>query len=112
MDMSKVNALDMSDPAVAKAYKVDEAFAHEHAVEADVATKRAAGVLSDKELKSLTDTKYAKFQEIGAKAQQEGYNAVKFPSVRGAGNNYVLYSDDATFINSVMKPQMVMPATK
>ena len=112
MDMSKVKALDMTDPATAKAYKVEEAFAHEHAVEAKVAAKRAEGVLSDKELERLINTKYAKFQEIGSQAQTEGYNAVKFPSVRGEGSNYVIYSDDAAVINQIMKPQMVVPATK
>ena len=102
MDVSKIKALDMSDPAIAKAYKVDEAFAHEHAVEREVATEMAKGGHTPAELQSikeLTKTKYAKFQEIGAKAQAEGYNAVKFPSVRGAGNNYVIYTDDVTFIN-------------
>ena len=88
MDMAKVKALDMTDPATAQRYGVDEAFAHERAVEADVLAKRAEGVLSPEKISELEATKYAKFQEIGAKAQTEGYNAVKFPSVRGAGNNY------------------------
>ena len=112
MDMSKVKALDMTDPATAKAYHVEEAFAHERAVEADVLAKRAEGILPKEALDELTSTKYAKFQEIGARAQAEGYNAVKFPSVRGKGSNYVIYSKSKEFINQVMKPQMVMPATK
>ena len=112
MDMSQIKALDMTDPATAKAYGADAAFAHEAAVEAKVAAKRAEGVLSDKELGRLEATKYAGFQEIGARAQAEGYNAVKFPSVRGEGYNYVIYSESADFMNQVMKPQMVMPAVK
>ena len=115
MDMSKVKALDMTDPATAKVYKVEEAFAHEHAVEAKVAATRAKGGLGPDELKLLQEegaTKYAKFQEIGVKAQAEGYNAVKFPSVRGEGSNYVIYSTEKEFMKQVMKPQMVVPAVK
>ena len=112
MDMSKVKALDMTDPATAKAYKVEKAFAHEHAVEADVAAKRAAGGFTPDELDKLTNTKYAKFQAIGEQAKAEGYNAIKFPSVRSTGSNYVIYSDNPVFMNEVMKPQMVMPAVK
>jgi hypothetical protein len=58
MDMARIKALDLTDPATAKAYKVEEAFAHEHAVEAEVAAKRAEGILSDKELDKLTNTTY------------------------------------------------------
>ena len=112
MDMSQIKALDMTDPATAKAYGTQEAFAHEAAVEAQVAAKRAEGVLSKEDLDALTNTKYAKFQEIGIRAKTEGYNAVKFPSMRGEGYNYVIYSEDAGFMNQVMKPQMVMPAVK
>ena len=115
MDMSRIKALDMTDPVTAQQYGVNEAFAHEHAVEAEVAAERAKGALSPekiKELDELTKMKYAKFQAIGVQAKAEGYNAVKFPSVRGDGYNYVIYSKDAGFMNQVMQPPMVMPAVK
>lgn len=95
MDMSKIKALDMTDEATAQKYGVDEAFAHEHAVEAKVAAARARSGLSPDDLKELEQqevTKYSKFQEIGEQAKAEGYNTVKFPSVRGEGANYVIYS--------------------
>ena len=112
MDMSQIKALDMTDPATANAYGADAAFAHEAAVEADVVIEKSRGILDAKQIQELEATKYAKFQEIGTRAQAEGYNAVKFPSVRGEGYNYVIYSKNADFMNQVMKPQMVMPAVK
>lgn len=45
-------------------------------------------------------------QSIGAKAKSQGYNAIRFKSERGPGNNLAVLDD----FNEVLTPQMVSPA--
>ncbi len=49
---------------------------------------------------------YGQSQAIAEKAKQEGYNVIKYKSLRGEGNNYAVVDD----FNELLKPQMVSPA--
>ena len=42
---------------------------------------------------------------LGVKAVESGYNTIKFPSMRGEGNNFAVLSD----FNEILTPQMVVP---
>jgi hypothetical protein len=44
-------------------------------------------------------------QQIGDRAMADGYNAIRFPSLRGDGSNYAVLTD----FNTVLSPQMITP---
>lgn len=95
LDHSKLNTLDLTDPSIAKAWKLDDAFKLE---------KQA-------EITGQANAKYEPFQGIAEKAKVEGYNSIKFPSQRANGNNFVIFGDSKSFFKEVLSPQMVSPAT-
>ncbi|MGD1845527.1 MAG: RES family NAD+ phosphorylase [Salibacteraceae bacterium] len=90
-----MKVLDLTDPAVAKSWNLADAVKYE-----DDLVK--AGMTGPE--------KYAPFQEIATKARSEGYNAIRFPSKRADGNNFVIYGDTPEFFKSILKPQMITPA--
>lgn len=49
---------------------------------------------------------YSKSQAIARKAKNEGYNAIKYKSVRGEGNNIAVLDN----FNELLVPKMVSPA--
>lgn len=75
LDESKLNMLDLTDPTTAAAWGY------------------SGGPIS-----SATQT-------IGADAQAAGYNAIKYPSLRGAGANYAILDD----FNDIVTPMGVAP---
>lgn len=76
VNTSKLKVLDLTDPAVAAAWGYK------------------GGPIS-----SAT-------QAMGAKAKAQGFNAIRFKSLRGPGNNLSILDD----FNDILKPQMVSPA--
>jgi hypothetical protein len=96
---SKLKILDLTDPTVAKKWGLAEAKEFENKA-------LASGN------QGIIDTKYNKFKEIAKNARAKGYNAIKFESARAPGSNYVIYGETQDFFKEVLKPQMVMPASK
>jgi hypothetical protein len=98
MDESKLKTLDLTDPDIAKAWEYDKALKYEQKV--------VDGAI-DGEV-------YEKSIELSAKARTEGFNAIKFPSKRGAkgATNTVVYDTPEIPIKSIFSPEMIMPATK
>lgn len=50
----------------------------------------------------------AETRAIGPKAIQAGYDAIKFPSERGAGANFAILRD----FNAILTPKMVAPVPR
>jgi hypothetical protein len=76
LDMSKARVLDLTDPATAAKFGY------------------------------VGGEKSALTRAIGTRALQEGYNAIRFPSVRDpSGNNIAVIND----FNTILKPQIVTP---
>ncbi|NOQ65510.1 MAG: hypothetical protein GQ582_13445 [Methyloprofundus sp.] len=88
----------MTDPKKSKAWEYDKALEYEQKVEN----------------KLIKGYKYDKSIELSRKAREQGYNAIKFPSKRGAegATNMVIYHTDKVPVNNVLSPEMIMPATK
>ncbi|MBC7251962.1 MAG: RES domain-containing protein [Anaerolineae bacterium] len=82
LDLSKAKVLDLTDPAVAKAW----------------------GYVEDVE-------GYAAHQALAQKAVEEGYNVIRYRSYRGTGYNYALLKSDVNPFNfdEWLIPQMVSP---
>jgi hypothetical protein len=77
IDVSKVRVLDLTDPHVAAKFGY------------------GGGPITPQT------------QAIGARALEQGYSVIRFPSLRGEGNNLAILKD----FNTILKPQMVSPAT-
>ena len=57
----------------------------------------------------LETNNYNFTRPVAAKAIQQGYNAIKFPSLRSKGfNNYAIFNN-LSDINDILAPQMIMP---
>jgi hypothetical protein len=76
LDVSKAKVLDLSDPRVAKKWSY------------------------------RADEGYEESKVIAEKAKQDGYNVIKYKSLRGEGNNYAVVND----FEELLKPEMVTPA--
>ncbi len=100
MDENKLKTLDLTDPKNAKIWEYDKALEYEHKIE--------------KLGKNSVENKYKKSIDLSRKAREQGYNAIKFPSKRGAedATNMVIYHTDKVPVNSVFSPEKIMPATK
>lgn len=96
LDKSKLKILDLTDPEIAKKWEVNEASQIEKQFE-EIGKE---------------NQKYDGFKEISKKAQEQGYNAIKFTSKRADGNNFVIFGDNKEFFQEVLQPKMVTPATK
>jgi RHS repeat-associated protein len=83
LDLSKAKVLDLTDPAVAKAW----------------------GYVENVDA-------YAAHQQLAQKAMEQGYNVIKFQSYRGPGYNYALLHNPLNPFNfdEWLIPQMVSPA--
>jgi RES domain-containing protein len=55
----------------------------------DDGIRRAWGLAVD----DLTSDDYTRCQEIARAARDDGYEAIRFPSARGAGENYAVFLD-------------------
>jgi RES domain-containing protein len=55
----------------------------------DEDVRRAWGLTTD----DLEGNDYARCQEIARAARDDGYEAIRFPSARGAGENYAIFLD-------------------
>jgi hypothetical protein len=75
LDLSKAKVLDLTDPAVVKKWG------------------------------SPGGNNYAKTQAIAKKAQEAGFDAIKFPSQRAGGNNIAIFDK----FDEILSPQMVTP---
>jgi RES domain len=73
IDLSKAKVLDLTDPAVVKKWG------------------------------SPAGNSYAKTQAIAKKAQEAGFDAIKFPSQRASGNNIAIFDK----FDEILSPQMV-----
>jgi RES domain-containing protein len=75
LDLSKAKVLDLTDPAVVKKWG------------------------------SPGGNNYAKTQAIAKKAQEAGFDAIRFPSQRAGGNNIAIFDK----FDEILSPQMVTP---
>jgi len=82
LDLSKAKVLDLTDPAIAKAW----------------------GYVEDVNA-------YTAHQQLAQKAMEQGYNVIKFQSYRGPGYNYALLHNPLNPFNfdEWLIPQMVSP---
>jgi hypothetical protein len=82
LDLSKAKVLDLTDPAIAKAW----------------------GYVEDVDA-------YTAHQQLAQKAMEQGYNVIKFQSYRGPGYNYALLHNPLNPFNfdEWLIPQMVSP---
>jgi RES domain-containing protein len=55
----------------------------------DEAVRKAWGLTLD----DLAGDEYARCQEVARAARDDGYEAIRFPSARGAGQNYAVFLD-------------------
>lgn len=94
LDKSKLKVLDLTDANTAKQWNLGDAMNYENNM-----------ISSNSE-----NLKYDKFQELAIKAQNEGFNAIKFKSFRGTSNNLVIFGEDKDFFKQTLQPQMIMPA--
>ncbi len=78
MDLSKAKVLDLTDPTVVKDWG------------------------------SPGGNNYAKTQAIAKKAQESGYNVIKFPSQRATGDNLAIFDN----FDEILTPQMITPVPK
>jgi hypothetical protein len=96
IDRSQLKVLDLTDPYTAKIWKLSDARKYEIA-----------------NLSKSPTEYYSKFQDIANLAIQKGYNSIKFTSYRNSGGiNLVLLENNKVFFKQVLKPQMIVPATK
>jgi len=58
----------------------------------DEEIRTAWGITTD----DLRGDDYARCQEIARAARDDGYEAIRFPSARGAGENYAIFLDRLT----------------
>jgi hypothetical protein len=49
------------------------------------------------------------FIEIGDKAKNQGYTAIKYSSMRGEGFNFTIMSESKDFFNNILMPKKVEP---
>jgi RHS repeat-associated protein len=75
LNLSNARVLDLTDPAVVRVWG------------------------------SPSGNNYAVTQAMAKKAQEAGYNVIKFPSMRGPGNNYVVFDN----FDQMLSPQFVAP---
>jgi hypothetical protein len=56
----------------------------------------------------LGGNNYATSQALAERAQQAGYDVIKFKSLRGSGNNFAVLDN----FEKLLRPQMVSPVPK
>ncbi len=102
LDKSKLNELDLTDPDTAKKWGYDKAQEYEKNAESEMLKDPDAPI-----------DKYAASKDLAKRAQDAGYNSIKFPSKRAPGAaNRVIFGDSKEAMGEILQPEMIMPASE